>query len=118
VFKEKALFNFVRTFLRELDLLALDLNLSLFDFDDDGEDHHQKPRDRRAISVVEEETFFRFCFCFFYIARETMMMMVCKKGVFCCSKRVGGFWVHSYIHLLYALRVVRFDHHRHVISFQ
>ena len=31
VFKEKALFNFVRTFLRELDLLALDLNLSLFD---------------------------------------------------------------------------------------
>ena len=70
MFKEKALFNFVRTFLRELDLLALDLNLSLFDFDDDGEDHHQKhQRDRRAISVVEEETFFRFSFCFFYTSR-------------------------------------------------
>ena len=48
------------------------------------------------------------------------MMMVCKKGVLLLLFEKGWWFLgsNSYIHLLHALRVVCFDHHRHVISFQ
>ena len=91
MFKEKALFNFVRTFLRELDVLALDLNLSLSfrPRDDDGDRHHQKPRGIARFRWSKHSIKGGGGDLPFFLSRETMMM-VCKKGVLLLFEK--GWW--------------------------